>query len=73
MELRDICSKELDTLWEEHRRLINPSEMYVDLSDKLYDIKKNLLHQMSMDDDRWALILPLISLQIYKKTDISAS
>ena len=44
MELRDICSKELDTLWEEHRRLINPSQMYVDLSDKLYDIKKNLLH-----------------------------
>ena len=48
MELRDICSKELDTLWEEHRRLINPSQMYVDLSDQLYDIKKNLLHQMSM-------------------------
>ncbi len=48
MELRDICAKELDTLWEEHRRLVNPSEMYVDLSDKLYDIKKNLLHQMSM-------------------------
>ena len=52
MELRDICSKELDTLWEEHRRLINPSQMYVDLSDKLYDIKKNLLHQMSMEDDK---------------------
>ena len=51
MELRDICSKELDTLWEEHRRLINPSQMYVDLSDKLYDIKKNLLHQMSMEDE----------------------
>lgn len=48
MELRDICKKELDTLWEEHRRLVNPSQMYVDLSDKLYDIKKNLLHQMSM-------------------------
>ena len=52
MELRDICSKELDTLWEEHRRLINPSQMYVDLSDKLYDIKKNLLHQMSMEDEK---------------------
>lgn len=51
MELRDICSKELDTLWEEHRRLVNPSQMYVDLSDKLYDIKKNLLHQMSMEDE----------------------
>ena len=51
MELRDICSKELDTLWEEHRRLVNPSQMYVDLSDKLYDIKINLLHQMSMEDE----------------------
>ena len=47
MEIRDYCREELDTLWEETRRLVNPHEMYVDLSDKLYDIKKKLLHEMN--------------------------
>lgn len=49
MEIRDYCMKELDTLWEETRRLVNPHEMYVDLSDKLYDIKKKLLEEMHKD------------------------
>ena len=49
MEIRDICFKELDTLWDETRRLVNPHEMYVDLSDKLYETKKNLLSEMSKD------------------------
>ena len=43
MEIRDICKKELDTLWDETRRLVNPHRVHVDLSDKLYDIKKQLL------------------------------
>ena len=47
MELRDICTKEKDTLWEETLRFYNPHQVYVDLSDKLYDIKKELLAQMS--------------------------
>lgn len=47
MEIRDYCQKELDTLWEETRRLVNPHEVYVDLSQKLYDIKIELLSQMS--------------------------
>ncbi len=46
MEIRDICAKELDTLWDETRRLVNPQEVYVDLSDKLYKIKTDLLEQM---------------------------
>ena len=49
MEIRDICTRELDTLWDETRRLVNPHEMYVDLSDKLYEMKKNLLSEMSRD------------------------
>lgn len=48
MEIRDICAKELDTLWEETRRLVNPHQVYVDLSSKLYDIKIDLLDKMSM-------------------------
>lgn len=43
MEIRDICAKELDTLWEETRRFANPHEVYVDLSRKLYNMKKELL------------------------------
>lgn len=49
MEMRDLCFKELDTLWDETRRLVNPQEVYVDLSDKLYDIKKKLLQEMSLE------------------------
>lgn len=46
MEIRDICAKELNTLWDETRRLVNPSEVYVDLSDKLFKIKTDLLEEM---------------------------
>ena len=46
MEIRDYCQKELDTLWDETRRLVNPHQVYVDLSQKLYDTKLKLLDQM---------------------------
>ncbi len=49
MEIRDICEKELNSLWDETRRLVNPQEVYVDLSDRLYDVKKQLLRQMNRD------------------------
>ncbi|MCR5268802.1 MAG: nicotinate phosphoribosyltransferase [Lachnospiraceae bacterium] len=47
MEMRDYCKKELDTLWEETKRLVNPHKVYVDLSPRLYDIKISLLDEMS--------------------------
>ena len=47
MELRKYCQKEQETLWDESRRLVNPQKVYVDLSQKLYDLKKNLLEEMS--------------------------
>lgn len=43
MDIQKYCREQLDTLWEETRRLVNPQEVYVDLSDKLYRIKKELL------------------------------
>ena len=46
MDIRAYCQKELDTLWDETRRLVNPHKVYVDLSKKLYDIKIELLDQM---------------------------
>ncbi len=47
MELRSYCQKEQNTLWDESRRFVNPQKVYVDLSQKLFDIKKNLLEEMS--------------------------
>lgn len=47
MEIRDYCARELDTLWEETRRLVNPHKVFVDLSPRLYDIKISLLDEMS--------------------------
>jgi nicotinate phosphoribosyltransferase len=49
MEIRDYCTREKDTLWEETKRFTNPHEVYVDLSDKLFRIKSDLLEQMGRD------------------------
>ncbi|MCI6553794.1 MAG: nicotinate phosphoribosyltransferase [Lachnospiraceae bacterium] len=46
MDIRSYCQQELDTLWDETRRLVNPHKVYVDLSRKLYDIKIELLNRM---------------------------
>jgi len=43
MEIKEYCKKELETIWDETKRLVNPHNVYVDLSDKLYDMKKELL------------------------------
>lgn len=43
MEIRDYCQKELATLWDESKRLVNPHEVHVDLSSKLYKVKCALL------------------------------
>ena len=47
MDIRSYCLQEQDTLWEETKRFVNPHEVYVDLSKKLYDTKLTLLDQMS--------------------------
>ncbi len=46
MEIRDYCTKEKDTLWEETTRFLNPHEVYVDLSKELYDLKSNLIEEI---------------------------
>ena len=48
--LRDIqsyCRAQVDTLWDEVKRFDNPHTYYVDLSQKLWDIKYNLLKNNS--------------------------
>lgn len=44
-EIRDYCSREVDSLWDEVKRFENPHGYYVDLSQKLYDIKTELLYE----------------------------
>ena len=50
MDIRKYCMEEQNTLWDETRRLVNPHEVYVDLSDRLYRMKTDLLNQMHPGD-----------------------
>ncbi|MCD8020512.1 MAG: nicotinate phosphoribosyltransferase [Clostridiales bacterium] len=43
MSIKAYCKKELNTLWDENRRLMNPQTVYVDLSQPLFDLKRSLL------------------------------
>lgn len=45
MAIRDYAKQELDTLWEEQKRLINPANIPVDLSDDLYYLKERMLDE----------------------------
>lgn len=42
-EIAEHCKEELNTLWDEVRRLNNPHKYYVDLSEKLWKLKNNML------------------------------
>ena len=42
-EIKEKAERELDTLWEETKRLDNPNEYIVDLSEKLWEVKDQLL------------------------------
>ena len=44
-EIAEYCKKELSTIWEEVKRLENPQKYYVDLSQKLYDLKHEMLNK----------------------------
>ena len=44
-EIKKYCADQVDTLWDEVKRFENPHNYYVDLSQKLWDIKHDLLHK----------------------------
>ena len=52
MNIRDYCAGELNTLWDESRRLVNPQEVYVDLSKPLWDLKNELLDHVHNFTDK---------------------
>ncbi len=43
MEMRDYCKQEMETLWEESKRLEFPHRVHVDLSNELWNMKNQLL------------------------------
>ena len=46
LEIQQYCQQEMNTLWDETRRFINPHKVFVDLSQKLYDLKMQLLDSL---------------------------
>ena len=48
-EIAAFCKQQKDTLWDETKRLFNPHKVYVDLSQKLFDVKQELLSKASVE------------------------
>lgn len=44
-DIKDYCAKEVEKLWDEVKRLENPHTYYVDLSQRLWDVKNKLLNE----------------------------
>lgn len=44
-EVREYCRNEVESLWDELKRFENPHKYYVDLSEKLWQVKNNLIEQ----------------------------
>ncbi len=44
-EMRKYCEAQVDLLWDEVKRFDNPHRYYIDLSQKLWDIKQGLLNK----------------------------
>ena len=44
-EIKAYCARQVDTLWEEVKRFDYPHNYYVDLSQKLWDVKHELLER----------------------------
>jgi len=42
-KISEYCKKELNTLWDEIRRLNNPHKYYIDLSHNLWNLRNNML------------------------------
>ena len=50
-EIAAYCKEEKETLWDETKRLFYPHQVYVDLSDKLYKVKQDLLNKMNIIEE----------------------
>lgn len=48
-EIRAYCTQQVDSLWDEVKRFENPHRYYVDLSEKLWNIKNQLLKEVAVN------------------------
>jgi nicotinate phosphoribosyltransferase len=46
MEIRSACAAGLGTLWDEVKRLVNPQIYFVDLSERLYNLKADMITRL---------------------------
>lgn len=46
-EIKEVCKKELNSLWDEVKRFANPHKYYVDLAPELWNLKMELLNKES--------------------------
>ena len=51
-EIREYCAKEIDGMWDEVRRFSNPHNYYVDLSEKLWKLKQEMLDKHRHEKSR---------------------
>ena len=42
-EIQQHCQEDLDTFWDQYKRLLNPHRYKVDLSDSLWMLKNSML------------------------------
>ena len=45
-EIADYCISEKETLWEENKRLVNPHVVPIDLSLALFELKRDMIHEI---------------------------
>ncbi len=50
-EIRSYCLEQIDLLWDEVKRFHNPHNYYVDLSERLWLVKRELLNAASVEQD----------------------
>ncbi|HEY8364862.1 MAG TPA: nicotinate phosphoribosyltransferase [Haloplasmataceae bacterium] len=48
LEIKNKCQQEIDTLWDTVLRFENPHKYYVDLSQRLWDLKNKMLYEYSI-------------------------
>ena len=51
-EIRSFCAAQLETLWDEVKRFENPHNYYVDLSEKLWHIKHEMLQNSGIRSEK---------------------
>ncbi|MEE1047850.1 MAG: nicotinate phosphoribosyltransferase, partial [Clostridia bacterium] len=51
-EIKDYCKESVDKIWDEVKRFENPHQYYVDMSQKLWDIRYKLLSEHSVQKNK---------------------